>query len=118
MNIHGKEINFALTIGASIEIAKLCPDGDLRRIGEVVGGDNYIKTVETSMKMMKIMSDAYVGIEKLNGRNADSISEEEILLLTPAELSEVTNALIAVFVADSEGEIEVESKNATEGAEH
>lgn len=117
MNIHGKNINFALTIGASVEIAKMCPDGDLRRVGELLDGENYIKTVEVSAKMMKVMNEGYVGIERMNGREADELTEEEIMLLTPQELGEVTKVLINAFVNDSKGEIEAESKNVKRGAE-
>lgn len=117
MKIHGKEINFALTVGASLEIAKLCPDGDLQRIGELFGNDNYIKTVETSIKMMKAMNNAYVGIEKLNGREADALTEEELLMLTPTELADATQALLAAFMSDAKGEIETESKKAKKEAE-
>lgn len=117
MNIHGKDIHFALTIGASVEIAKMCPDGDIRRVGELLDGENYIKTVEVSAKMMKVMNEGYVGIERINGREADELTEDEILLLTPQELGEVTKVLIASFLNDSKGEIEAESKNVEKGAE-
>lgn len=117
MKIHGKNIQFAMTVGASLEIAKLCPDGDLQRVAEIFGSDNYIKTVEISIKLMKVMNEAYVGIEKLNGRNADALTEEELLLLTPAEMSSATEELLSVFKSDTKGEIEVESKNAKKEAE-
>lgn len=117
MNIHGKNIQFAMTVGASLEIAKLCPDGDLQRVAELFGSDNYIKTVETSIKLMKVMNDAFVGIEKLNGREADVLTEEELLLLTPAELADATQELLKAFMSDTKGEMDIESKNVKKEAE-
>lgn len=116
MTIHGKEIGFALTIGASVEIAKMCPNNDITRISEVLEGD-YVQTVSISAKLIKLMNDGYVGIEELNGRKADRLTDEEIMLLTPKELNELTASLMKVFVQDSHGEIETESKNAEKGAQ-
>lgn len=116
MIIHGKEIGFALTIGASVNIAKMCPNNDITRIQEVIGSD-YVSIVETTAKMMRWMNDAYVGIEHLAGRKAETISDEEIMLLTPKEMNEVTAHLFSVLRSDSKGEVEVESKNADGGAQ-
>lgn len=115
MKIYGKEIGFALTVGASIEISKLCPENDISRIGEVLGSD-YVKNLETTVKMMLIMNKAYVGIEKMEGRNADEITEEEILLLTPKKIGEVTAYMMASFKGDTKGEVEVETKKEEKGA--
>ena len=37
MKIGNKEYGFRLTVGASVQIAKLCPNGDLSRISEAIG---------------------------------------------------------------------------------
>ena len=37
MKIGNKEYGFRLTVGASLQIAKLCPNGDLSRISEAIG---------------------------------------------------------------------------------
>lgn len=116
MIIHGKEIGFALTIGASVNIAKLCPNNDITRIQEVIGSD-YVSIVETTAKMMRWMNDAYIGIEALSGREAEKITDEEIMLLTPKEMNEVTAHLFGVLRGDSKGEIEVESKKVDGGAQ-
>lgn len=116
MVIHGKEIGFALTVGASVNIAKLCPNNDISRIDEVIGSD-YVSVVETTSKLMRWLNDGYVGLEKLAGREAARITDEEIMLLTPKELTDVTQHLFGVLRSDSKPEIEVESKNAEEGAQ-
>lgn len=115
MKIYNKEVGFALTVGASIEISKLCPDNDITRIDEVLGSD-YVKNLETTVKMILLMNKAFVSVEKLEGREADSVTEEEVLSLTPRKISEVTQAMMDAFKSDSKGEVEVESKNGEKGA--
>lgn len=115
MKIYNKEVGFALTVGASIEISKLCPDNDITRIDEVLGSD-YVRNLETTVKMILLMNKAFVNVEKLEGREADQITEEEVLSLTPRKISEVTQAMMDAFKSDSKGEIEVESKNVEKGA--
>lgn len=115
MKIYNKEVGFALTVGASIEISKLCPDHDISRIGEVLGSD-YVKNLETTVKMILIMNKAFVGVERLEGRDADEITEDEILLLTPKKITELTQYMMATFRDDSKGEVETESKKELKGA--
>ena len=115
MQIYNKEVGFALTVGASIEISKLCPDNDITRIDEVLGSD-YVQNLETTVKMILIMNNAFVSVERLEGRKADSITEEEVLSLTPRKITEVTKAMMDAFKNDSKGEVEVESKNWEKGA--
>lgn len=115
MKIYNKEVGFALTVGASLEISKLCPDNDITKIDAVLGSD-YVKNLETTVEMFLIMNRAFVAVEKMEGREADEITREEILTLTPRKLNEVTKAMMEAFRDDSKGEIEVESKNGEKGA--
>lgn len=115
MKIYGKEIGFALTVGASIEVSKLCPGNDITRIGEVLG-DDYVKNLETTVKMMLIMNKAYVSMEKMEGREADTLTEEEVLCLTPKKLNEISAFMMQTFRDDSHGEVEAESKKEEKGA--
>ena len=38
MIIFGKERGFSFTVGASVEIAEMCPDGDLTKIEKFLSG--------------------------------------------------------------------------------
>ena len=114
MLIHGREIGFAFTVGASAEVAKMCPNNDITRIGEVLGAD-FVKNVEISTALILLLNDGYVGIEKLMGREAERITRDEILLLTPAELNAVVAHIMHTMAGDSHREVEATPKN--EGAE-
>ena len=36
MQVHGREVGFRFTVGASVKISNLCPDGDITSLGEVL----------------------------------------------------------------------------------
>ena len=114
MNIKGKEYGFKLTVGASIQIAKLCPNGDLARIAEAVG-NGYGQQADTMAKFVEALSNGYAAAEEFEGRKANRLSYESVLALSPTLFSEVCNEAFKAFGADAKGEIEVEtSKKAVE----
>ena len=114
MVINGKEYGFKLTVGASIQIAKLCPNGDLSRIAEAVGGE-YGQQAETMARFVEALSNGYAAAEEFEGRNANRLSYESVLTLSPSVFSDVCAEAFKAFGADVKGEIEVEpSKKAVE----
>lgn len=114
MIINGKEYGFKLTVGASIQIARLCPNGDLARIAEAVGGE-YGQQADTMAKFIEALSNGYAAAEEFEGRKANRISYESVLSLSPQLFSEICTEAFKAFGADAKGEIEVEaSKKAVE----
>lgn len=116
MNINGKEYGFKLTVGASIQIAKLCPNGDLARIAEAVEG-GYEKQAETMAKIVSALSNGYAAAEEFAGRKAERLTPESVLSLSPDQFTEISAEAFRTFGVDVKGEIEVESskKAAAEG---
>lgn len=111
MLINGKEYGFKLTVGASIQIAKLCPDGDLARIAEAVQGE-YGHQAEVMAQLIVALNNGYAAAEAFEGREANRLSIEAILSLSPAEFTEVSAEAFRCFGVDVNGEIEVETKKA------
>lgn len=111
MLINGKEYGFKLTVGASIQIAKLCPDGDLARIAEAVQGE-YGHQAEVMAQLIVALNNGYAAAEAFEGREANRLSIEAILSLSPAEFTEVSAEAFRCFGVDVKGEIEVETKKA------
>lgn len=58
MKIHGREIKFLRTVKATSDIAKLCPENDIERIGELFAGD-LPKTLETGAKIICYLNEGY-----------------------------------------------------------
>ena len=117
MKIHGKERGFLLTVGASADIAKLCPDGDMSRIGEALEG-GFDKSMGVIMDMMLIMNKGYEQnkMYETPGYEMDLLTKDELMALPLADLMELQNFALAQFKADSAPEIELEEQKKEEGA--
>lgn len=116
MIVHGKERNFLLTVGASSEIADLCPGGDLSRIGEVLEG-SYNKTLRTVAKMIAAMSRGYENNRKYEepGYEPDPLTVDEIMSLPTKVLGELEAEALAKFSEDSGTSVEVEEPKKDNG---
>ena len=116
MKIGTRDYGFRLTVGASVEIAKLCPDGDLARIGEAVG-KGYGDQALTMANVIVALNHGYVASEAFEGRKAHSLTLENVLSLSPAVFADMSSEAFKAFMGDVDGEIEVatEKKAGVEG---
>lgn len=58
MKIRGREIQFLRTVKTTSDIAKLCPDDDIEKIGELFNG-TVVKTIETGAKIIHYLNEGY-----------------------------------------------------------
>lgn len=58
MKLHGREIKFLRTVKATSDIASICPDQDIERIGELFSGA-LPKTLETGAKIIHFLNEGY-----------------------------------------------------------
>lgn len=115
MKIGNREYGFRLTVGASIQIAKLCPNGDLTRIGEAIGS-GYGTQAEIMAKLVVALNNGYAAWEAFEGREAERLTLEDVLALPPNIFAELSAEAMHAFTNDVDGDIEVDqSKKA--GAE-
>ena len=109
MKIGSKEYGFKLTVGASVQIAKLCPGNDLSQIGKAVG-NGYGEQAETMAKMIVFLSDGFAAAEEFEGRKANRLTYDQVMSLTPHVFAQVSSEAIKAFMGDVNGEIEVETE--------
>ncbi len=82
MEINGREIKFLRTVKATAEIAKLCPDKDISKLGVLFAKD-FPTSVEVGAKIIHFLNEGY----EMNKHFADRsykpqpLEEEEILCL-------------------------------------
>lgn len=98
MNINGKNVDFMLTVGAAMQIAALCPDRDLRKIGDIMA--DTFGALKLTADMAEIMSRAAAAAHRFAGEpETDTVSVEELLALdmTGGVYKEVTDAVFAAF---------------------
>lgn len=115
MKIGNREYGFRLTVGASIQIARLCPNGDLSQIGKVIG-NGYGEQAEVVAKLIVALNNGFAAAEEFEGRKANRLTLDNVLSLSPAVFADMSAEAIKAFTGDVDGEIEVDqSKKA--GAE-
>lgn len=116
MVIHGKDRKFLLTIGASADIADLCPDGDMTQIGEIFAKASFAEQVKFTIKMAIAMNRGYEENKafEIAGYEEDVITEKELRTLTPDQLQELSSAVLAAYRGDMSGEIEAEPEKKRE----
>lgn len=115
MKIGNKEYGFRLTVGASVQIAKLCPDGDLTRIGDAIGKD-YGHQAESIARIIVALNNGYAASEEFEGRTADRLTYDAVMSLSPASFSELSAEAFRCFGVDVKGEVEIEPTKKAEAA--
>lgn len=96
MIVHGKEVHFLLTVGATQKISKLCPEGDIKNIGLIFETMDTSKMIDTIGKMAAAMSDAYAKRQKYIDSDyiPAFLTEEEVMTFTIPELEALQNELM------------------------
>lgn len=115
MIIHGKERNFLLTVGASAEIADLCPDGDIARMGEMMENASYSQNLKIIIRLAVAMNKGYEEDKEFNeaGYVPDILTERELLALKPSELATLQEEVVTAFAGDVKPTVEVEAEKKT-----
>lgn len=117
MQVHGREVGFRFTVGASAKISDLCPDGDISRLGEVLEG-GYGKMVRDTTAIIVAMSEGYAaalafenfGRADIGGdwRPPRPLTVDEVLSLRESEFVLLQQAALAAWSEDSKPTVEVE----------
>lgn len=125
MQVHGREVGFRFTVGASAKISDLCPDGDISRLGEVLEG-SYGKVVRDTAAIIVAMSEGYseaYAFEKFGRANIGGewkpprpLTVDEVLSLRENEFIQLQQAALAAWMEDSKPTVEVEPEK-KEGGE-
>lgn len=109
MEIFGHEYGFLLTVGASAEVAELCPGGDLAKIGEALNG-RFSDTIELTSRFVVALSAGYDAAEAYAGRPVEHppLTVEMLKALPMAAFKEVQAAAMRSFRSDTTPSVEVE----------
>ena len=110
MQIHGREIGMRLTIGATLEIAKLTPHESIDEIGTLIENSTFAGQMGLIVKFIAAMSKGYEEAKRFanQGYIPNPLTEEEILSLDMQTLSALQEAAFAAYRGDSEVTVEVD----------
>lgn len=110
MLIHGREVHFLLTVGATKKIARLCPDDDIQNISLIFEAKNTDKMIDTLAALSEAMSEGYEKQQKYINPSYEPqpLTQEEVLSLTINELSDLQNELMNEIGAGMATEVDAE----------
>lgn len=109
MKIRGKDVRFLRTVKATCEIASLCPNKEIERIGELFDGD-LPTSLETGAKIIHFLNEGY----EMNRHFDDPsyvpnvISVEEILYLNEKDYTRLMQSALSSMSNGAETSIEIE----------
>ena len=108
MKIFDEEYGFMLTVGASAEIADLCPDGDLNRMGEVLQG-RFSQTINFTASFIEAMAKGFDDAERFAGHSVTHkpLTADMVKALPSNVFKDVQAAALAAFRGDTETTVEV-----------
>lgn len=109
MFVHGREVKFKFTIGASIEVARMCKDGKLENIGSIFEG-TYEEVAHNNNMFIIALHKGYIDSMKFEDPKFDEepITEQEILLLDQKEYSQLQDEAYAAYYGDSKRNVQTE----------
>ena len=112
MKIYGREIRFRRTVGATCDIADLCPDKDISRIGEVMNGGTTRSQFRFIYNFIMALNKGYEDAEQF--KNKDHVKQvitfEELSTLDTDEAMALFKEAMEVFNGDGKTTVETEKK--------
>lgn len=107
MEINGIERGFCYTVGASIDIAKICPGGNAARMNEVLQGEDSSAALLFIARHACILNKWYEKQREFEGlEHHDPLTVDEVLLLSPIQFMELRQAINEAY-KQSKGEMEL-----------
>ena len=104
MELNGREVKFMYNVLASIEIAKICPDGKLENIDKLFGADTYDADISNTNKFMMALNKGYIAAKKAvdPDYNVEPLTEAELLIITNADYLELQNEAVKAYQEGNE----------------
>lgn len=101
MIVHGREIKFKRTVGANIDIANICPNGDIKHIDQLFNG-NYQHSQVQVAKFMSFLSTGYENNKAFEDKKytPNPLTVDEALLLEEDEFSELFDEALEAWTGE------------------
>ena len=109
MFVHGRDVKFKFTIGASIEVAKMCKDGKLENIGSIFEG-TYEEVAHNNNMFIIALHKGYIDSMKYEDPKYDEqlLTEDELLVLDNKDYAKLQDEAYAAYYGDSKRNVETE----------
>lgn len=120
MIVYGKERGFLMTVGASAEIAKLCPGQKLENLSAVFSADaGDADSLETTAKLICALNRGYETNQRFTdpSHKADPLTVDEVLSLQVEDFKKLQAEAVAAMLPKREIQTESVKKNMGEPGE-
>ena len=103
-----REHGFLFCVGAEQELARLCPDNDLTRMGEMLARKDA-DAIDVSVEMICILSRWFEKARALEtGAEERPLTRDELLLLPLPAFKRLQNEALAAMLRDARQSVETE----------
>lgn len=108
MQIYGNEYGFRFTVGAMLDLARLCPEGKIENLEALLGGSDA-DALEITCKMALALSRANDLAMRFEGAENDRppLTMDMLLSLDCKSLAALKDELARVMKADGKPSVEV-----------
>lgn len=119
MQVYGREIKFRRTVGATCDIADLCPDKDIANLGDVMNGGSTRDQFRAMCGFVAALNKGYEDAAQFEDKSyvKRPLTFDELSTLSPEELSALFVEAMETFNADAETTVETEKKREPEAGE-
>lgn len=116
MNVFGKDRGFLMTVGASAEIAKLCPDNRLENWGQLLTGADDVTTIENRARLIVALNAGFESNKAFTepGYKAEPLTVAQVLALPSREFLALLSEALEATKPKREIESEPLKKNGEE----
>lgn len=99
MEIHGREIKFRRTVGATCRIAEACPDGDIQRASEMMAPENLSKSQKFAAEFIAALNEGYENSKRFENKDyvPNPLTVEEIMCLDQDVFTNLMETAFAEF---------------------
>ena len=120
MQVFGREITFRRDWGANIKIAKMCPGHNLSRMQELFAEDDFVVMAGVNTQLLVILSESGERHKAYEDPSYTPrpLTEDEIMMLSDEEVTELLNEAMAAMQTDSKTEIETKPVKKREPGEN
>lgn len=123
MEVFGRERKFFMSVGATCEISKSCPDGDINKLKQGMEDGSYADSVELMARIISALNKGYEIKTAMEAKTAGSpykaewLTIDECLALDKETFNALTDEAMDALVRGAKRSVEAQPKPRKKTAE-
>lgn len=99
MKVNGREIKFLRTVKTNFDIAEICPEKKLERMGDLFPDDS-LESIRNMVKFIQLMNQGYEEAKHYEDptHEVTVIKEEDVMYMPNDEMSELFQEAVNAFL--------------------